>query len=169
MASAGPRRGVAGWMISARGAQIAAGVSIPPFGSDRAGFGMPGGVPWAAAVAPHPLPGAPFWFPRRRPPAPAIYTPAIIKQTLTWAGGCQGRRVGATLAPPRPALQRPAAPTHPPCAPPLPLMLLSLLLLLLLLLLVQWGEGEGRQSHPDSGTSQGTRRRRDPAGGRATP
>lgn len=58
-ASAGPRGDAAGRVFSA-GAQSAAAAAILRLGSEPAGFGKPGGgeVPWAAAAAPHPPPGA---------------------------------------------------------------------------------------------------------------
>lgn len=43
MASAGPQGDEAGRWLSSGGAQSSADVSIPPLGSDRAGFGKPGG------------------------------------------------------------------------------------------------------------------------------
>lgn len=60
----------------------------PPSGLTGQGLGSRGEVPWATASAPHPLPGAVSWLPRGPPRAPALNTRAIIKQTLTWAGGC---------------------------------------------------------------------------------
>lgn len=52
-----------------------------PSGQTGQGSGSRGEVPWATAAAPQPPPPRP-------PGAPARNTRAIIKQTLTWAGGC---------------------------------------------------------------------------------